>query len=670
MTDAEAVLGRLPGFPQICGPGRNRDLDVEAARRALQLLEPNRPVEEIAEGFRSVAHETMAAAIRSLAASRGADPSTHALIAFGGAGPGHACGVARHLGIDEVWIPRTAGVFSAVGIGIARRRVEAVVPIANGGLFDARMKIEERKPFKGRRTLNLAARYRGTSECISLPLEKEEVRWSPHIRERFDAAHIHRFGFSRPEAQVELVELRLVIEEESSDRVLSMAPISVPIRTVSAYFGEWTDVPLCGFDDADGLEGPALVQGHGCTVVIEPGWSATMHESGLRLSDHGGATCALGRDFDPIHTAVLGARLMGVAEQMGEQLARLARSVSIRERRDFSCAIFDGSGQLVCNAPHIPVHLGAMGETVRSLMSEKGERFRPGQHWCCNDPYAGGSHLPDITVISPIFWPDEAMPALFVASRGHHIDVGGSRPGSMPAFSTHIDEEGIRIRHHLLAMDGRFVTPDLPGCREPEEVRADLEAQVAAANFGIRHLKDLFTELGGPVLRAQMGHLMVQAETAVKAVLVKMNGTYKGREVLDDGTVISVLISILGAEAEVQIRAPPSAGNLNAPKAVARAVLLYVFRCLVDDPLPLNEGALRPFTIDIEPGGLFSPTPPAAVAGGNVESSQRLVDAMLSALGVQAASQGTMNNLTIGRNFSMGDQSTAGDVRFLETRSY
>jgi 5-oxoprolinase (ATP-hydrolysing) len=338
---------------------------------------------------------------------------------------------------------------------------------------------------------------------------------------------------------------------------------------------------------------------------------------------------------------------MAIAEQMGERLARLARSVSIRERRDFSCAVFDAAGNLVANAPHVPVHLGAMGETVRHLLEQHGPQLEQGQAWASNDPYAGGTHLPDITLIRPIF--ADGARVGFVACRGHHIDVGGISPGSMPPHSTHIDEEGFRLGQTLIADGAGFYPPPLKDCRQPQDVIADLEAQVAACAAGAAGLHQLLTEVGVPVFTAQLGHLLDLGERAVRDVLRQMSGIHQATEVLDDGTQIDVRVEVEGCEAHLEITGPAHPGNLNAPRAVARAAVLYVFRSLVDEGLPiLNEGALRPIRLGLNPGGLFDPQYPAAVAGGNVETSQRLVDALLAALGAQAASQGTMNNLTVG----------------------
>jgi 5-oxoprolinase (ATP-hydrolysing) len=366
----------------------------------------------------------------------------------------------------------------------------------------------------------------------------------------------------------------------------------------------------------------------------------------VTLTDEAPRPPRIGRAFDKAGTALFAGQIQALASQMGEHLCRLARSVSIRERRDFSCAVFDAAGNLLANAPHVPVHLGAMGETVRDLLRRHGPALLPGRAWASNDPTAGGSHLPDITVTQPVFVEDQLLG--FVACRGHHADVGGLTPGSMPPFSRCLADEGLVLRQVALNPGGIFVPPPLPGCRQVDVVIADLEAQVAACALGARRLGALAEQLGAEVVRAQGSHLLDAAEGAARAVLAGLPGRHVGEERLDDGSLIRVILDVAGGEARCRLEGPAHPGNANAPRGVARAALLYVFRCLSAEALPLNEGALRPFTLEIPPGSLFDPGPEAAVVAGNVETSQRLVDALLQAIGALAASQGTMNNLTVG----------------------
>ncbi len=662
VTDCEAVLGRLPGFPEVCGPRRDQPLDLEAARAAIHALDPSRPVEAVAAGFRQVAHATMARAVAGVAASRGLDVRDCALLAFGGAGPAHGCGVARKLGMRRVVVPLLAGGFSAVGVGIAGRRSAETV-VVGARVCDALSGLSV--PFLGEQCLSLGVRHVGTGPLLDLPVSRADVEIlrSPvlqgGLRARFDRLHATELGFTRPGLAVEVVELRCVTVEADAplpgvQSVRSSTNTRLSPAVVRAWFGGARDVPVFDVADlgaTDDLVGPALLKGLGCTVVVDPGWRVTRARGCWVLVDESPLEAVTGADFDPVETSVFGSQIGGIADQMGLQLQRLARSVSIRERLDFSCAVFDAEGQLAANAPHVPVHLGAMGETVRDLLAREPRRLMPGTFWVSNDPYHGGSHLPDITVMAPVFG-ESGSRIGFVAARGHHVDVGGSRPGSMPADARSIDEEGFVLRNHCLVDNGMLQVPDLPGCRQPAEVTADLEAQVAACATGIAALGTLAAQVGEAVFGAQLGHLRTVARAGVEGVLARLSGggprTLRGREVMDDGTEITVRLDVDGLTARVWLGGPAHPGNRNAPTAVGRAALLYVLRCLLDAESPLNEGALGPVELTVEPGGLFDPCWPRAVAGGNVETSQRLVDALLAAVGACAASQGTMNNVTIG----------------------
>lgn len=642
ITDCEAILGRLPDFPAICGPTRDQPLDLEAARRALARVVPEQAPEVTAQAFVAVAHERMAAALRQLAARDGVDPREHTLLAFGGAGPAHACGVAARLGMRRVVVPDLASGFSAYGIGCAVRRAEVVVPVRTT-VDEAVAEARTRQPFAGDVALTVAARHEGTTTLLEVP-------WGPELDTRFSEVHQARFGFRRPGLPVEAVEVRLRVEE-AAGAPPARAPIpQIAARTTWAWVGQTRqEVPLLG-QAAQGQEGPALLTGNGTSVVVPPGWRMETLAAGARRATLLTRTTPPPPEADPASSrlalTLFASRIRAIAEGMGERLQRLARSVSIRERRDFSCAIFDADGLLVVNAPHVPVHLGAMGETVRDLLRRRGDALVPGQVWVSNDPYAGGSHLPDITVMQAVFVEGERVG--FVACRGHHIDVGGSRMGSMPPDSTHIDHEGLLLRQVLLAQGGRFLPPPLPGCREPETVRADLEAQVAACHAGARRLAELAHALPQHGLQRGFSALLHAGEQAASAALRAHTGSHAAREVLDDGTPIEVAVQVQDGHAVVRLSGPPHPGNRNAPTAVARAAVLYVLKVLLGDDLPLNEGAMRAVTLQVEPGSLCDPAPPAAVVGGNVETSQRLVDGLLRALGACAASQGTMNNLTVG----------------------
>jgi len=647
LTDCEVVLGRVPHFPRVCGPTRDGPLDVDAARAAVSALDGARAPEAVAAGFRDVGQETMAAAVRALCARLGVDPAGHVLVAFGGAGPAHACGVARRLGIRRVVVPGLASVFSAVGVGRAHRRAEVVVPV-QGMVAEAVATALAGLPFDGHREVRVAMRYAGTLATLEVALTEPGLDCSVSaLEDAFHQVHARCFGAARPGVTVEAVEVRVAVEERCERPLARPTPRGSGAARCRAWFGRWREVPLVGMADADGVTGPALLTGPGTTVVVETGWRVRWLGEALLLEDTTPSRARIGTAMDPVHAAVMASRLGSIAEEMGARLCRLARSVSIRERLDFSCAVFDASGHLVVNAPHVPVHLGAMGETVRALVASRSAELRPGDAWVSNDPYAGGSHLPDITVMAPVFDPAGERMA-FVACRGHHVDVGGSSPGSMPATAQHIDEEGMRIGLRRLATRDGIELPPLDESRQPDDVAADLRAQVAACRLGVERVEGLATEVGARSVTAWMSHLQDLSEAAVRVALQARPGVHAAEERLDDGTRIGVQLTVSGDAARVRIDAPAHPGNRNAPAGVARAALLYVFRCLVPDELPLNEGALRAFRIETTPGGLFDPSPPAAVAGGNVESSQRLVDALLQALGVLAASQGTMNNLTVG----------------------
>lgn len=687
VTDCEAVLGRLPGFPHVCGPAADQPLDLAAARAALSAIDPTRPVEQVAEGFRAVAHAAMARAVDAIAAARGLDPRAGTLIAFGGAGPGHACGVARTLGAARVVVPLLAGAFSAVGIGIAGRRHEQVLPLAHRELRGIESALTQ--TFSGVRSLRLGARVVGTSPVLELAISAAELsalgdhttrrgaalpRLEPGpLRDRFDALHAQELGFARPGLPVELVELRSATTASASPlpvphpqerphpkkrphpRTRPHPTAPGPVSTVAAWFDGLQEVPLVDGHDEErlrGLRGPALVTLPGCTVVVESGWRVEPGSHALVLVDEHPPPQRLPTARSSRDTAVFASRIMAVAEHMGARLGRLSQSVSIREREDFSCAVFDAAGHLVANAPHVPVHLGAMGETLRHL-SEAGP-LPPGTMWLSNDPYHGGSHLPDLTLMAPVHGEDGVLIG-HVGCRAHHVDVGGTHAGSMPPHARHIDEEGIVITRHCLVAAGELRLPALDGCREPEVVAADLEAQAAACAAGVERLAALAQELGREGFVAQLQHLQDAVAEGTAAALGSWArsraGAPRGRatEQLDDGSLLSVDVALDGAGLRLELAAPAHPGNRNAPCAVARAVLLYVLRCL--DPehqsLPMNEGALRTVQLQWEPGGLFDPAWPRAVAGGNVETSQRLADALLLALGQSAASQGTMNNLTV-----------------------
>ena len=681
LTDANLVLGRVrpEWFPHLT-------LDLAAARA--RLAEFGDPV-EAAAGFVAIANEHMAAAIRQISTARGYDVRDHALCGFGGAAGQHVCALAALLGMTEVLLHPAAGVLSAWGLGLADARRHEVQPVLDAG--QARGDVPPDFPetravealmAQGADSFEVVdversvdVRYVGVDETLNVP-------WSPHWAAEFVERHRALFGFVKHGHPVEIVNARAeavgriadLPEAWSEPRPHRPEPL---VRAAGNPGGNPTDGRL----DADVyrrtdlgpgalIDGPALLVEDHATTVVDAGWSAEVDGHGvLRLRPAGvtahatartpaAATVSIGAERDPVSLEIMSNRFMSLAWQMGEHLRRVSHSTNIKERLDYSCALFDPDGGLIADAPHIPVHLGAMGETVRCLLDS--QAMRPGDTWLTNDPYHGGSHLPDLTVITPVFRSGgrrEARdgPAFLVANRGHHADVGGIAPGSMPPDSRSIADEGALFRDFLLVRDGvlreREVTDVLAaaGTRGIPERLADLAAQVACNHAGARLLGGLCDELGLDVVHAWMGHLRRHAAEVMSDVVAGLRGG-RFEDGLDDGSRIRVEITVRDGRARVDFSgtSPQQPGNRNAPKAVTLAAVLYVFRTLAARPIPLNAGCFEPLDIVIPAGSLLDPRHPAAVVGGNVETSQRVVDVLYGALDALAASQGTMNNLTFG----------------------
>ncbi|MEQ1502612.1 MAG: hydantoinase B/oxoprolinase family protein [Myxococcota bacterium] len=598
-----------------------------------------------ATAFLAVAHAQIADAIRRLAASRGLDPRDHALVAFGGAGPQHAAAVAEELGIDLVLVHPAAAVMCAWGQALARRERHAVAavwaPFPAGwdraiAAIDA---LYAGLPAGGERRATVELRHVGTE----LPLEVPAT--DPAAAEAaFVAAHRARFGFDRG-LPLELVNVRVRVgEPPAAPPTLAMDPFGLGDRSVA---------------------GPVRLDAPTTSIVVPAGWTARRDRGVVRLDRANRASRGPSPGEGPVDeraaVAVWASRFQAVAAQAGAVLERTARSVNIRERRDFSCAVFDPDGMLVANAPHVPVHLGAMGETVRDLLRTVPDA-EPGQHWLTNDPEAGGSHLPDLTVVSPVRWDGVR---LFVACRAHHVDVGGTTPGSMPPRSTTLSDEGFVVRQLPLLRDGRL-RPDLAahlvGARQLDVVAADLEAQIAANAHAARWLIGLGP---GAEVAAWARRLQDVASASVDAVLARLPSTAAAEDELDGIPLRVTLTRDLDRPGDRSPRllvsfagtGGPHPGNLNAPRAVTRAAVLYALRVLAELPvpgstapgwLPLNDGVLRRVGLAIPAPSILAPPVGAAVAGGNVETSQRVVDLVLRAAGWGAGSAGTMNNLTLG----------------------
>lgn len=568
-----------------------------------------------AAAFLAVAQEAMAAAVRRIALRRGVDVRGAALVAFGGAAGQHACAVADRLGVETVLVHVCAPVLSAWGQSLATRSEEAVAPIwaplpeAWPAVERAWARLEAELPSLGAVCREVELRARGTDAAITVQAESVAAAAAA-----FDAEHRRRYGFVRASLGVEVVNVRVRTTAPAGEPLPAPPwPDSVPARVL----------------------GPARLTLAGTTLVVDAGWEAVREGSILRV-------CRVTPQEDVAtadHSTELslwGGRFAAVAADAGEVLRRLARSVSIRERFDFSCAIFDGEGTLIANAPHVPVHLGAMGETVRDVLAAIPD-LRDGDSWLTNDPRAGGSHLPDLTVIRCVRVGGERF---FVANRAHHVDVGGLTPGSMPPGSKTLADEGLVFRRFPLVHNGHFTAPDLTGSRDPHTVRLDLEAQVAANEAAARGL----TGLGPPEALAHwMRELVAAVQHAVAARLPTLRG-----EAEDDLEGVRLRLRITDGCFDFSGSGGPHPGNLNAPLAVCRAAVIYALRVIVGQALPLNEGVLRAVTLVIPPASILDPPAGSAVVGGNVETSQRLVDLVFRALGLRAGSQGTMNNLSVG----------------------
>lgn len=665
LTDIAVALGRLPAdrfpFP----------LDEARARAGVSTLAEaaGMSLEEAAEGLLAIAVENMARAIRAVTVARGHDVREHAMVVFGGAGGQYGCAVARALGIRTLVLHPLGGVLSAWGIGHADVRWNGEAD-GRGAPLEHTTLAEAEDTYRGLETQGaevlgraatsvrtISLRYAGTQTALEVLLAP-----ATSVAAAFERQHEARFGYARPGHTVEVVAYRveLVIESDTMSTAGGSIRDVGPRDTRRVHAdGRWCDVPVYDREAVPNLlDGPALILEDTGTVVVDPGWRVRRGPEGILVVEdvHPPATAALTTRRDPVSLEVMGSRFMAVAEQMGEVLRRTAVSTNIRERLDFSCAVFDADGGLVANAPHMPVHLGAMGASVEAIARQH-PRPDPGDVFATNDPAAGGSHLPDITVVTPVF--DDDAVAFYVASRGHHADVGGITPGSMPAHATSLDEEGVVFAGTRIVHRGRFddaaVTAVLGRgphpARSPAQNIADLQAQAAANQTGASLLHGLCREVGSDVVHAHMRHVQAHAAHAVRRAIAQLPFDEASFEdTTDDGTRIVVSLRRNADSLHVDFTGTSGCGahNLHAPRAVTVAAVLYVLRTLVGEPIPLNKGCLEPITLTVPSPSLLDPDPGRAVAGGNVETAQRVVDVLLGAVGRKAASQGTMNNLTLG----------------------
>jgi len=696
VTDCNVMLGKIQPrfFPRVFGSGGDEPLDDGAvkdrfAALAAEIAEATgetREPEDVADGFLRIAVENMANAIKQISVQRGYDVTRYTLNCFGGAGGQHACLVADALGMTQVLVHPYAGVLSAYGMGLADIRAlreQAIeAPAARHTLSDLETRLDTLAD-------DARAEVEGQGVCAEqiVVLRKAHLRYEgtdtaqvvsfgglAEMTAAFEDLHARRFGFT-------MAERRLIVEAVSVEAIgatetaidperpgVAGAPLPAPLARVPTCFGgTWHETPV--YDRAalvpgNAVDGPAIVNEANATTVVEPGWRAELTARDhliLRRVVARPARVAVGTQVDPVMLEVFNNLFMSIAEQMGATLANTAHSVNIKERLDFSCAVFSRRGELVANAPHMPVHLGSMGESIETVIRERQGTMKPGDVYVLNAPYNGGTHLPDVTVITPVFDAPGRDILFFVGSRGHHADIGGITPGSMPPDSRTVEDEGVLLDNVLLVEAGRLREDAFRAllasgpwpARNPDQNMADLRAQIAANERGVQELRKMVEHFGLDVVTAYMGHVQDNAEEQVRRVLDVLKDGHYAYE-MDSGAVIKVAISINSKARTATIDFTGTSDqldtNFNAPTAVCKAAVLYVFRSLVDDDIPLNAGCLKPLDIVIPEGCMLNPRFPAAVVAGNVETSQCVTDTLYGALGTMAASQGTMNNFTFGND--------------------
>jgi 5-oxoprolinase (ATP-hydrolysing) len=698
VTDANVMLGKIQPayFPRVFGPMGNEPLDPDAVKRGFfdltHKIKDGRSAEQVAEGFVSIAVGNMANAIKHISVQRGHDVTRYTLCCFGGAAGQHACLVADALAMTRVFIHPHAGVLSAYGMGLAdqvamRSRsvelklqesdvpsiaatAETLAAEARGELVAQGVSAEgivvERK---------VHLKYDGTDTALAVPLGP-----AADMRREFESAYRKQFSFLMPGRA--LIAEAVSVEAIAKGEVFAEKPFpskekANPAEIVRMFTGgRWHEAPLYRREDlgpGSRVDGPAIVAEANATTVVEPEWRARVtplnHLVLERIRPRRTET-AIGTRVDPVMLEIFNNLYMSIAEQMGLRLQNTAYSVNIKERLDFSCALFDAEGHLIANAPHMPVHLGSMGESIKTVIRLNAGKMKPGNVYVLNAPYNGGTHLPDVTVITPVFSSSNEI-LFYVGSRGHHADIGGITPGSMPPGSTVVEEEGVLIDNFLLVEQGRFREKEtialLASGRYPvrnvQQNIADLQAQIAANEKGVQELRRMVEHFGLDVVRAYMRHVQDNAEESVRRVIgVLKDGSFEYP--LDNGARIRVGIQIGKNKRSAKIDFSGTSGqlpnNFNAPAAVCMAAVLYVFRTLVDDEIPLNAGCLKPLEVVIPEGCMLRPRYPAAVVAGNVETSQCITDALYAALGVLAASQGTMNNFTFGNDRYQYYETVAG----------
>ena len=708
LTDANLFLGRLlpDFFPKTFGSNYAQPLDIEATKNSFEKItkEINAALQtklsptDVALGFVQIANETMASAIKEISVARGFDVRTHALVCFGGAAAQHACGIARILGIRKVIVHPMAGLLSAYGIAMADQSRYALRSVLEPYIQKTAAKVEgqfremaapledeiaatgiDSDMIETKKFFDL--RPAGTDNFLTIP-----VGTYTETTEKFAELHNQLYGFA-PTSDLELVNLRVEINgrghhfQEKSSAQSEPKILEPRVMSEVTFDGETHTVPVYHINDLHtgfAINGPVIITEQFSTTVVEPGFSATLNDyRHIILTQKKAPEISVGPERDPIMLEVFNHLFMSIAEQMGHTLTNTAHSINIKERLDFSCAIFDPDGNLVANAPHMPVHLGAMSESVKAIIEANRGSMKQGDAYLMNNPHRGGSHLPDLTVIAPVFGGNE-RPIFYTASRGHHADIGGTTPGSMPPFAEAIHEEGVVIDNFLLVEDGKLrlsalrtllSSTDFPA-RNIDERIADTKAQIAAVNQGIIEVERLIEKYEEETVHAYMDHIRDNAAESMRSALAnylndRESLTLEFSDNLDSGDIISVKISLEKGEnpphtckavVDFTGTSPQMKGNLNAPAAVTKAAVLYVFRLMIDEEIPLNSGCLEPIEIIIPEGCLLMPDDSAAVVGGNVETSQRITDVLIGALGLAGASQGTMNNFLFGAEDGSGKQ--------------
>ncbi|WP_319558502.1 hydantoinase B/oxoprolinase family protein [Thiomicrorhabdus sp.] len=688
VTDCNVFLGRIQAehFPKVFGPNADQPLDRDGLIDAFTELGNRLDLspEETALGALDIAVENMANAVKTISTQKGHDLQHYTLVSFGGAGGQHACAVAERLGIHQVLLHPFAGVLSAFGMGLAQSRViktraydchlqeiEHIHSDIETQISEAHQSLAEQGVQAASTQIRLHLQYQGSDTLIDIEADLNTP--GLQLAQAFRREHLRQFGF-------ELSAQPIVINSVSVEAISTTPQHQVEATTVeedaaavsseNCYIGnQWQEIPVYRRNQLAGqqrLQGPALILEDTGTLFLAPDWTAQViegaqlhliHEPQVAIANSQNKEASLENEADAVRLALFNHRFMAIAEQMGATLAKSAHSVNIKERLDFSCALFDSQGQLIANAPHVPVHLGSMGESVKTLIQRIGNGLQSGDVYAINNPYAGGTHLPDITLISPVFVADKCR--FFVASRGHHADVGGITPGSMPANSTHIEQEGILLDCLAVVRQGEFqgesvrsalLNSDHP-VRNLTQNLNDLHAQIAANQQGINGLLELCKQEGTETVSQYMQHALNHSEQAVKALLKDLNqGKFCYRT--DQGAQVCIQVEIDLERQKIHLdfvgTSKQQSNNFNAPFAITRAATLYVLRTLINQPIPLNDGFLRPVEFSMPNDCILNPHYPAAVVAGNVETSQVITDCLYAALQIQAASQGTMNNLTFG----------------------